>query len=277
MSGPSNLTIPDKRCRDPKKGEWEVDNYGDASAGTMSLLSALASSVNTIFAQLVVGVGPDNVVDVAKRMGIRTRMSAVCSITLGSQAVTPLEMTSAFATLAARGVRYPPRAIRAVKDPNGRVIDRPRKKGKRAIEQNVADLATYALQGVIQNGTGTAANIGRPAAGKTGTAQNYQDAWFCGYVPQLAACVWMGYPKTEDRPMENVEGFAHVFGGSLPAMIWHDFMVSALKGSPWAGFPDPSFEGFDEQPERVIPLPRPKPKPSPTPSPSPTCKPKECD
>lgn len=277
MSGPSKLVIPDERCRDPKKGEWEVSNYGDASAGTMSLLSALTHSVNTIFAQLVVGVGPDNVVDVARRMGIRSRLSDVCSITLGSQAVTPLEMTAAFATLAARGVRHQPRAIKEVRDPNGRLLDRPARKRKRAIEENVADLATHALQGVIQSGTGTAADIGRPAAGKTGTAQNYQDAWFCGYVPQLAACVWMGYPKTEDRPMENVEGFAHVFGGSLPAMIWHDFMLKALDGTRWAGFPEPSFEGFDEQPERVIPLPKPKPSPTPSPSPSPSCKPKDCD
>lgn len=276
MSGPRNLTIDDPMCRDPKKGDWEVSNYADETAGTMSLRSALAHSVNTIFAQLVVGVGPDNVVNVARRMGIRSRLSDVCSITLGSQGVTPMEMTAAFATLAARGVRHQPRAIREVRDPGGRVIERPTKKGKRALEQNVADLATHALQGVIQGGTGTAADIGRPAAGKTGTAQNYQDAWFCGYVPQLAACVWMGYPKTEDRPMENVEGFAHVFGGSLPAMIWHDFMVKALKGTPAAGFPDPSFEGFDEQPERVIPLPKPSPQPSPSPSPS--CKrKKDCD
>jgi hypothetical protein len=81
----------------------------------------------------------------------------------------------------------------------------------------------------------------------------------------------MGYLKTEDRPMENVEGFAHVFGGSLPAMIWHDFMLKALDGTRWAGFPEPSFEGFNEQPERVIPLPAPSPVPSPSPTPS--CKP----
>jgi penicillin-binding protein 1A len=276
MTGPSHLTIPDERCRDPKKGEWEVSNYGDASAGTMSLLSATASSVNTIFAQLVVDVGPDNVAATAKKMGIRTRLSSVCSITLGSQAVTPLDMTTAYATLAARGIRHTPQALVKVKDTTGR-IERPNTKGKRVLNRNVADLTNYALRGVIQGGTGTAASIGRPAAGKTGTAQNYQDAWFCGYVPQLAACVWMGYPKTEDRPMENVEGFAHVFGGSLPAMIWHDFMLKALSGSPAADFAEPSFIGYDEQPERVIPLP-PPPKPAPTPTPSPPCKPKpKCD
>jgi penicillin-binding protein 1A len=279
MTGPPHLTIPDPRCRDPKKGDWQVSNYADESAGTMPLLSALAHSVNTIFAQLVVGVGPDNVVDVAHRMGVKSRLSDVCSITLGSQPVTPLEMTSAYATLAARGVRHSPHAVREVKDPNGKVVGRPGTTGKRALERNVADLATFALQGVIRGGTGTAANIGRPAAGKTGTAQNFQDAWFCGYVPQLVTCVWMGYPKTEDRSMQNVEGFAHVFGGSLPAMIWHDFMLKALKGSPVLDFAPPDFTGFDQQPERVIPLPRPSPSPpicipnpscSPGPSPSPS-------
>jgi membrane peptidoglycan carboxypeptidase len=135
----------------------------------------------------------------------------------------------------------------------------------------VADMTTHALEGVVQGGTGTAAGIGRPVAGKTGTAQNYQDAWFCGYVPQLAACVWMGYPKTADRAMENVEGFAHVFGGSLPAMIWHDFMLRSLRGTPALAFATPSFAEFTEQPERIIPLP---PPPAPSPSPSPPCKPK---
>jgi penicillin-binding protein 1A len=212
-------------------------------------------------------------------MGIRSRLSSVCSITLGSQAVTPLEMTVAYATLAARGVRHTPQALVRVKDPTGKVVGRPNTEGRRVLNRNVADLTNYVLLRVVEGGTGTAAGIGRPAAGKTGTAQNYQDAWFCGYVPQLAACVWMGYPKTEDRAMENVEGFAHVFGGSLPAMIWHDFMLASLKGTPVVGFAEPSFIGFDEQPERVIPLPPPPaPKPSPTPTPSPPCKPKpKCD
>jgi penicillin-binding protein 1A len=275
MSGPSHITIPDPECRDPKKGEWQVSNYADESAGTMPLLSAIAHSVNTIFAQLVVAVGPRDVAATARKMGITSRLSPVCSITLGSQPVTPLEMTSAYATLAAGGIRRKPEAVDQVRDPSGKVIGRFDNKGKRVLDQDVANLTTFALQGVIQSGTGTAANIGRPAAGKTGTAQNYQDAWFCGYVPQLVACVWMGYPKTEDRPMENVEGFPHVFGGSLPARIWHDFMLKALSGMRVIDFPTPSFVGFDQQPERVLPLP-PPPSPSPTPSCSPRPNGKPC-
>jgi penicillin-binding protein 1A len=83
----------------------------------------------------------------------------------------------------------------------------------------------------VRGGTGTAANIGRPQAGKTGTAESFKDAWFCGYVPQLATCVWMGYPRAE-TPLLNIDGFPQVFGGSIPARIWHDFMDPALSGQP---------------------------------------------
>jgi len=95
---------------------------------------------------------------------------------------------------------------------------------------------------LIQHGTGTAANIGRPAAGKTGTAENYVDAWFCGFVPQLATCVWVGYPKGE-IPLYNVEGYYQVFGGSLPARIWHDFMAGAVANLPVKDFPQPTITG----------------------------------
>src|SRR5438105_7165482 len=93
------------------------------------------------------------------------------------------------------------------------------------------------------NGTGTAAALSRPAAGKTGTAENFQDAWFCGFVPQLVTCVWLGYPKAE-IPMYNVEGYSSVFGGSLPARIWHDFMYEATRNLPVAYFPDAKIGGY---------------------------------
>jgi membrane peptidoglycan carboxypeptidase len=144
------------------------------------------------------------------------------------------------------------------------------------MEANVADLTTWALQGVIDHGTGVAANIGRPAAGKTGTAQNYQDAWFCGYVPQLAACVWVGYPKTEDRPLDNIHGFAHVFGGTIPALIWHQFMSAAVQGMPVKGFEAPSFDGWDVQPERIAPIPVAPPPPPKEPPPGHHCKHPPC-
>jgi penicillin-binding protein 1A len=233
-SGPPSLTIDDPRCANAN-GPWQVHNYADEAAGTMPLVSAIAHSVNTILAQVVVKVGPDKVVAVAHRMGIDSPLQAVCSITLGSQAVTPLEMTDAFATLADRGVRHAPFAIRRIGSPHGVLLDRKSGRSHVGVPQNVADEVTSALQHVITEGTGTAAAIGRPAAGKTGTGENFQDAWFCGYVPQLAACVWVGYPQGE-IPMMDVEGIPGVFGGSLPAEIWHDFMAAAVSRMPIRNF-----------------------------------------
>jgi penicillin-binding protein 1A len=205
----------------------------------MTLAQAIAHSVNTIFAQVVMRVGPPAVVDVAHRMGIRSPLKPVCSITLGPEGVSPLEMTTAFATLAARGVRHDPHAVSRVALPSGRVIARLRSRGERALSTSVADRVTSALEGVVRAGTGVAANPGRPAAGKTGTAEGFKDAWFCGYVPQLAACVWIGYPHAE-TPMQSLDGFAQVVGGSVPARIWHDFMTPALAGEPVLPLPVPS-------------------------------------
>jgi penicillin-binding protein 1A len=116
------------------------------------------------------------------------------------------------------------------------MISRIDRRGRQLLDPALADAVTIALQGVVEHGTGPAAYLGRPVAGKTGTAQNYQDAWFCGYVPQLVTCVWVGYPQGE-IPMQNVEGFPNVFGGSIPALIWHDFMATAVANQPVEGFP----------------------------------------
>jgi len=241
FSGPSQLTITDPKCS-YNGVPWTVHNYADESGGYMNLLDATAHSVNTIFAQLVDIVGPQNVAATARKMGITTPLQSVCSITLGTQAVNPLEMTSGYATLAARGVYHAPQAFDLVRGPNGAVIGTLGAPGVQAIPQNTADLVTYALEGVVSHGTGTAAYFGRPAAGKTGTAENFVDAWFCGYVPQLAACVWVGYPKAEIS-LYGIEGWSAVFGGSLPAMIWNRFMSEAVKTLPSQDFVYPQFTG----------------------------------
>ncbi|MGH2933783.1 MAG: transglycosylase domain-containing protein, partial [Gaiellaceae bacterium] len=241
FSGPSSLIVPEHACDGPQ-GPWDVHNYADEYGGYMNLLSATANSVNTIFAQLVARIGPWSVVPVAHKMGITTKLQPVCSITLGTQPVNPLEMTDAYATLAAHGIHHAPQAFELVRAPNGKVIGRLNAPGARAISRSVADQVTYALEGVVQHGTGTAAYFGRPAAGKTGTAENFQDAWFCGYVPQLATCVWVGYPKGE-IPLYGVEGVGAVAGGTLPAEIWHRFMAEATKRMPVRGFPTPQITG----------------------------------
>lgn len=268
--GPSSITIPNPECF-TNGAPWTLSNASDSEAGTFTLQRATWFSVNTVFAQVAAQVGPQNVADMAHAMGIRSPLKPVCSITLGTQAVTPLEMTNAYATLADRGIRHWADPLVQMTNRQGKVIGNVASTGARVLDQNNADLVTYALQGVISYGTGTAASIGRPAAGKTGTAQSYVDAWFCGYTPQLATCVWMGYPKGE-IPMTSVEGVSPVFGGTIPAEIWHDFMAVAVAGQPVEGFPTPSFEGHTIGPLVPVSLPTtsPTPKPSSSPSTSPS-------
>jgi penicillin-binding protein 1A len=239
LSGPSALTIPDPRCEDGYGQQWTVHNNADEAEGTMNLIDATAYSVNTIFAQLVTQVGPDAVVRMAHRLGIQSNLSAVCSITLGTQAVSPLEMTTAYATLADRGMRHDPQAVESVRTANGDVVPYPQSNPNVAVSQEIADEVTYALQAVTRKGTGTGATLSdRPIAGKTGTAERFVDAWFCGFVPQLATCVWIGYPHSE-QPMNYVEGYAPVYGGTIPAAIWHDFMASAVASLPVVEFATP--------------------------------------
>jgi penicillin-binding protein 1A len=244
-SGPSAMTIPDLRCA---TGDtlWDVHNNADEAEGTMNLIDATANSVNTIFAQLVTQVGPDAVVRMAHRLGIESNLKQVCSITLGTQAVSPLEMTSAYATLADHGVRHDPQAIQSIRTAAGQTVPFEQAKPAVALSRQIADEVTYALEAVTQKGTGTGAAIDRPIAGKTGTAENYVDAWFCGYVPQLATCVWVGYPNRE-VPMDYVEGYAPVYGGTIPASIWHDFMAGALWKTPVEEFATPEIAQPQQQ------------------------------
>lgn len=244
--GPPELFITDRACA-TNNGPWDVHNFADETAGTMNLLDATANSVNTIFAQLISKVGVRNVVAMAQHLGITETpggpyFKPVCAITLGSVGFTPLEMADVYATFADGGVHHSPQAFRTVRSAKGKVIPLP-DKGQRAISSSVAAQLDYALQGVVQHGTGTAAALGsRPVAGKTGTAENFQDAWFCGYVPQLATCVWVGYPRGEIS-LYNVEGVGGVAGGTLPAEIWRDFMEPAVSNLPVKDFPTPDLSG----------------------------------
>ncbi len=266
--GPSQITIPDPECYTDGQ-PWDPSNASDEESGTFSLWQATAYSVNTVFAQLVSQVGPENVVDVAHRMGIKSKLQDVCSITLGTQSVNPLEMTNAYATLAANGVYRRATPLSRVESATGQTKYRLKDEGRRAINPNIAAIATHALEGVISYGTGTAARVpdGRPQAGKTGTAQEYVDAWFCGYVPQLATCVWVGYPKGEIS-MTDVEGYGEVFGGTLPALIWNRFMAAATQGMPVRPFPSYDLSGFTGH--AATPPPAPSPSPTKTHEPSPT-------
>ncbi|HUZ14567.1 MAG TPA: transglycosylase domain-containing protein [Gaiellaceae bacterium] len=242
--GPPEIYITDPQCQ-TNGGPWDVHNSGDESAGTMNLLGATANSVNTIYAQLITKTGIPRVVQMAHWMGITstgTDFPPVCAITLGSVGFTPLELTDVYATIAAGGVHHAPQAFQTVRGPNAKLLGKISTAGREVLAPNLDAELTAAMEGVIQYGTGTAANIGRPAAGKTGTSENYQDAWFCGFVPQLATCVWVGYPAGE-IPLLNVEGVGQVFGGTLPAEIWRDFMEPAVAPLPVKNFPTPVFGG----------------------------------
>jgi penicillin-binding protein 1A len=223
---------------------WCVKTYANDYYGWSSIRSATLRSDNSVYAQLTLDVTPKEVADVARRMGVRSQLDVkgafVPSIGLGSIAVSPLDIASSYATLAAEGVYSEPMAIRRVVLDDGTVDTRAgwgKPKRRRAISEGTAAIVTRILEQNIQSGTGTRAAFGRPAAGKTGTAELNVDAWFAGYTPELATAVWMGYTRAE-IPLDSVHGIA-VTGGSFPAEIWRLFMEPALQGREALPFPEP--------------------------------------
>jgi penicillin-binding protein 1A len=222
---------------------WEVENYDDNYLGTIDLRSATINSDNAVYAQLTQLVGPRSVVNAAKDLGVTSRLNAYYAIGLGAEAINPLEMARAFSTFANRGLRVDgtlfgnaPRAIVSV-ERDGRVQEN-LPKGNRALEPDKAAIVNDLLQAVVRQGTGRAAALpdGRPVAGKTGTTENYGDAWFVGYTPQLAVAVWVGYPS-ELRPMLTEYHGEAVAGGTYPALIWKSFMEKALPAKEWEPVP----------------------------------------
>jgi penicillin-binding protein 1A len=239
------ITLGDRYAAPPTielnlNGEpWQVDNYGGEGFGDLDVLEATANSVNTVYAQLLAEVGPDAVANTAKQMGIDAELDPVASIALGVEEVSPLDLASAYLTLADDGTKVAPYAIAKIEDADGKLLwepDLPEPEAE-AIKPDFSRAVTHALRGVIDGGTGAAADIGRPAAGKTGTTQENVDAWFAGYVPGYAAVVWMGYPEAS-QPMDEVQG-RRVTGGSFPAQIWARFMEKAMEGREVEDFPPP--------------------------------------
>jgi len=235
---PAHLDIPLPGYVPPV---WSVGNYDGAEAArSMTLEQATINSVNTVFAQLIMQVGAANVVRTAQRMGITSRLHAYPSAVLGTSEVNTLEMASAYGTLATLGKHTPPIAVSRIEDATGRVIYRAAPHLDQVVNPGVAWTTDQILQKVILGGTGTAANIGRPAAGKTGTAQNWTNAWFVGFVPQLTAAVWVGFPQGQVSMASPRVRIPHVLGGTWPAQIWHSFMVNATRGMPVETFPKPT-------------------------------------
>ena len=235
--------VQDGNCDDGSW--WCVKTYDSSYVGWTSIERATLRSDNTVYAQLTLDVTPAKVAAMAKNLGVATPLDVhgayVPALGLGSIAVSPLDMAAAYSTIAARGVRSEPTAIRQVVLANGTVDTRAglgRSKRKRVLSDGEAAVVTKILEENVQYGTGTRARLERPAAGKTGTTTDNADAWFVGYVPQLDTAVWVGYPRGE-VPMQNVHGIA-VSGGSFPAEIWKLYMEQALAKAPVVDFPEPS-------------------------------------
>src|SRR3990172_216054 len=210
---------------------WKPKNYDGKFRGPILLRQAVEQSVNVPAAKTIAELGPDRVVEYAKRMGISSPLQPHLSLALGTADVTPLEMASAFGVLANMGVRVRPMAIRMVVDADGKVLSEAYPEREVALPPAVSYLMTDILKGVITRGTGRRAAIGRPAAGKTGTTDDYRNAWFIGFTPQLVAAVWVG--NDDNTPMRRV------VGGGLPAEIWAGFMKRALDGVPRDDWPRP--------------------------------------
>ena len=219
--------------------QWSVRTYDGTYAGPETVAAATIQSDNTIYARLALDVGPAAIVAMAKKLGVQTQLQPTPSLALGTDAVTPLDMASVYATLAAGGVYSRPSAIRRVVFPSGKTDTgwgQPQR--TRVVPDWVAATVTHVLEENMAHGTGVGAHVpGRIDAGKTGTTDNYADAWFAGYTPTLEATVWMGYPRAE-IPMLDVHGAA-VSGPTLPATAWRLFMEGALQGSASADFPPP--------------------------------------
>lgn len=200
--------------------------------GVMNLQKALQFSRNVVAVKLISELGPERVVEYAYKMGIKEQLEPHLSLALGSAVVTPLEMASAFSVLANKGVRVEPVAIQKVITYDGRVLeDNTNPYQEEVLPESTAYTMVTMMKSVIEAGTGTLANIGRPAGGKTGTTNDFKDSWFIGFTPQLCTAVWVGN--------DDCSAMDRSYGGYIPAITWAKFMKEALKDMPKKDFEKP--------------------------------------
>jgi penicillin-binding protein 1A len=229
---------------------WKVTNYDRTYLGSVSLSRAIVSSDNTVYAQLTDLVGPKAIVKTAHALGIRSRLAPYFSIGLGSGAVSPLELARAYATLANEGRRVDgsefgnrPRVVESVERIRSRRVEENAPLPKQVVAEGHAELLTSILEGVVESGTGKRAAIpGREVAGKTGTTDNYGDAWFVGYTPDLVVAVWVGYPDSLTPMLTEFNG-EPVAGGTFPAMIWKAFVEKVNEDEGRRSFDSPPYLG----------------------------------
>ncbi len=217
--------------------------------GSIALRQATQLSVNTVYAQLILDVGVKDTAEMAHRLGV-TMVDAEGnqpnggepygpSLTLGAAETSPLDMAAAYSVFANRGVQMSATPVVKVTDAKGTVLeDNSKRAGKRVLAEAVADNVNDVLKGVLTSGTGRGADIGRPdgSAGKTGSTEDNADAWFVGYTPALSTAIWMGYSDSNTKSLRNIKGTSIVYGGTIPASTWKDYMGTALKNAPAADF-----------------------------------------
>ena len=260
MTAMEHDMTPDTIMEDKKVeyGGWSPHNADNSYQGRMPLWKALALSVNTVAVQLADKVGPSNVIANAKKLGITTLVEDgspnddnLASAALGglTKGVTPLEMAAAYGAFANKGVYIKPTAIVKILDRNGNVLEDNSSDVQKTqvMSEKTAYEMTSMLEGVIARGTGTAASIGRPAAGKTGTTDDNHDAWFIGYTPDIVTAVWVG----DDTGSQSL---GEIYGGTVPAQIWHDYMASAVSGTSANDFDVPAGMGkaYYEEPKEAV-------------------------
>lgn len=206
---------------------YEPKNFGKTHRGWISMGNALTRSINVVAVKVLIDVGFDPVIKLANQMGIESKLQPIYSLALGSTEVTPLELTSAYGTLAAQGLHRKPHGIRRVINRQGEVIYDADFKPKRVVDPGTTAIVTSMLENVVLNGTGTPAQLGRPVAGKTGTSEQARDLWFVGYIPQMVAGVWLGNDNNSPT------------GGSsaTAASTWHEFMTEVIEDMPVQKFP----------------------------------------
>ena len=236
-----------------KKDIFVVNNYENSYSGTASLATATARSDNSVYAEIGMNVGRKRVAKMANDMGIRTKLSTNPAMLLGGlkEGVTPLEMAFAYSTIANRGRRVSgtlasykggPVAIEKVENAQGKTKDKSKTRSKRVYSEKVGEQMRALLHGVVVGGTGTKAQVGEWAAGKTGTTENYGDAWFVGFTDKYTAAVWVGYPNSVKYMTTHYHG-QPVAGGTFPTEIWHDFMAAAIRIDDARGQDDEEGDG----------------------------------
>jgi len=218
------------------KGEWSPENYDHKYYGPTRLREALTYSRNVVTVRLVDAMGIDSLLNFARTVGVTGDMPRNLSIALGSFSVTPLEMAAVYNVFASNGMRAKPTMIKYITDSKGRVLETNEPEPEQVISPQTAFLLTSMMEDVVRYGTGWRAKaIGRPVAAKTGTTNDYKDAWFVGYTTNLVASVWVGFDNAKTLGSQET-------GGRAAAPIWTSFMSGALKGEP---------EGFN-QPEGIV-------------------------